>query len=371
MDQVDCIVVGAGVVGLAVARTLARSGRDVIVLEAAGAIGTGTSSRNSEVIHAGIYYPPGSLKARLCVEGRDALYAFCADFGVSHRRLGKLIVALAPEERDYLTKLMARAAANGVTDLRLLEPAELAEIEPALKAECAVLSPSTGIVDSHGYMVALQGDIEAHGGAVALNAPFERGEALPGGGFRVETGGDAPLALGCRILVNCAGLDAQAVAHRIAGLDPRHVPGQELAKGNYFVCARRAPFQHLIYPVPERGGLGTHLTLDLGGQARFGPDVEWITERTYEVDPARGAAVLRSVQRFWPELTAEDLAPGYAGIRPKLPQTGSEAPDFVISDAGAHGLDGLVNLFGIESPGLTSSLAIGAEVARRLGATVG
>ncbi|MFG1359456.1 NAD(P)/FAD-dependent oxidoreductase [Xanthobacter pseudotagetidis] len=362
MDQVDCLVVGAGVVGLAVARALALSGREVVVIEAADAIGTGISSRNSEVIHAGIYYEPDSLKAKLCVRGRDALYAFCASHGVAHARLGKLIVAASAGEVAYLEKLAANAAACGVDDLRLLDGAEARALEPALSVHAALLSPSTGIVDSHGYMLALQGDLEAAGGMLALSAPFVAAEEVAGG-LRVRTGGPEPMTLDCRLLVNAAGLDAPSVAGAIHGMPGDLVPEQTLAKGNYFTCTRKVPFRHLIYPVPEPGGLGTHLTLDLAGQGRFGPDVEWVSARRYEVDPARRGSMLSSIRRYWPQVEAEDLIPGYAGIRPKIPGIAGKAPDFLIQGPRAHGVAGLINLFGIESPGLTSALAIAEEVA--------
>lgn len=361
MDQVECIVIGAGVVGLAVGRALALSGREVVVLETADAIGTGISSRNSEVIHAGIYYEPGSLKAELCVEGRDALYAFCASHGVGHARIGKLIVAGRADEVGHLEKLAARGAANGVDDLRLLDGAQTRTLEPALSVHAALLSPSTGIVDAHGFMLALQGDMEAAGGMLALSAPFEAAEPFAGG-LKVRTGGAEPLTLGCRLLVNAAGLDAPDLARRIAEMPPALVPVQTMAKGNYFTCTRRVPFRHLIYPVPEPGGLGTHLTLDLGGQGRFGPDVEWVSERNYRVDPDRKAGMLGSIRRYWPDVEADDLAPGYSGIRPKIEGIGGAAADFVIQGPRAHGIVGLVNLFGIESPGLTSALAIADRV---------
>lgn len=367
MDQVECIVVGAGVVGLAVARALALSGREVIVLEAEQAIGSVTSARNSEVIHAGLYYAPGSLKARLCVAGRAALYAYCAAHGVATARLGKLVVASSPAEVAYLEKLQATGAANGVDDLQLLGAAEAQALEPALSVHAALLSPSTGIVDSHALMLALQGDLEAAGGMVALSAPFERAE-VRGDGFTVVAGGESPLTLGCRVLVNSAGLDATAVAGCIQGLDPARVPRPKFAKGNYFTATRKVPFRHLIYPVPEPGGLGTHLTLDLGGQGRFGPDVEWVESRDYEVDPARKAPFLASIRRYWPDVREEDLAPGYSGIRPKLDGPAGAVADFVLQGPAEHQVPGLVNLFGIESPGLTSSLAIADEVVARLGA---
>ncbi|WP_234050999.1 MULTISPECIES: NAD(P)/FAD-dependent oxidoreductase [unclassified Xanthobacter] len=368
MDRVDCIVVGAGVVGLAVARALAQAGHDVIVLEAEGAIGTVTSARNSEVIHAGIYYAPGSLKARLCVAGRRALYGYCADHGVGVSRIGKLIVAGSADEVGYLEKLKATGEANGVEELRLLDAAEVKALEPALSVHAALFSPVTGIVDSHGLMLALQGDLEAAGGMVALAAPFVRAE-VGNDGFVVEAGGEAPLTLGCRVLVNCAGLDATTVAGRIEGLEARFVPRPKYAKGNYFTCARKVPFRHLIYPVPEPGGLGTHLTLDLGGQGRFGPDVEWVETRDYAVDPARRAPFLASIRRYWPDVTEDDLIPGYSGIRPKLDWPDGATPDFVLQGEQVHGVPGLVNLFGIESPGLTSALALGDEVEKMLAGT--
>ena len=366
MDRVECIVVGAGVVGLAVGRALAAAGREVVVLEAEKAIGTGISSRNSEVIHAGIYYAAGSLKAKLCVRGRDLLYDYCADRGIAHKRLGKLIVAASADEVAYLEGLAARGRANGVDDLTLLDAAAVRALEPELSAHAALLSPSTGIVDSHGLMLALQGEIEDAGGAIAFAAPFEGAEP-DGDGLVVTVGGETPMTLGCRHLVNAAGLDATGLAACIAGLDAGFVPGLALAKGNYFSCTRKAPFRHLIYPVPEAGGLGTHLTLDLGGQARFGPDVEWVDTRAYEVDPARKSLMLASIRRYWPAVTADDLIPAYSGIRPKL-EPRSVVADFVIQGPGVHGVAGLINLFGIESPGLTASLALGEATAEQVAA---
>ncbi|MFG1402546.1 NAD(P)/FAD-dependent oxidoreductase [Xanthobacter sediminis] len=362
MDRVECIVVGAGVVGLAVARALARAGREVIVLEAQAAIGTVTSARNSEVVHAGLYDAPGTLKARLCVEGRRRLFDYCATHGVDIARPGKLIVAGAPGEVPYLERLKATGEANGVEGLAMLDAAGALALEPALRVHAALLSPVTGIIDAHGLMLALQGDLEDAGGMVALRTPFARAEA-DAGGFIVTAGGTSPLTLRCRLLVNSAGLDATGVATRISGLEARFVPKPRLAKGNYFTCARKVPFRHLIYPVPEPGGLGTHLTLDLGGQARFGPDVEWVERRDYAVDPARRAPFLASIRRYWPDVREDDLQPGYAGIRPKLEWPEGTTPDFVLQGEEAHGLPGLVNLFGIESPGLTSALTIGGMVA--------
>lgn len=366
MDHIDCIVVGAGVVGLAIARRLARAGREVIVLEAGADIGTGTSSRNSEVIHAGIYYPAASLMARHCVAGRQALYRFCESHGVAHRRCGKLIVATTTEEAGKLAAIRGRAAANGVTDLEELDAAAARELEPALSCTAALLSPSTGIVDSHGYMLALRGDAEAAGAAFAFNTPFERARIM-NDDIAVETGGQAPMTLGCSLLVNAAGLHAPALARAIDGMPPDKVPTAYYAKGNYFSCAVRAPFSHLIYPVPEPGGLGVHLTLDLGGQAKFGPDVEWVETIDYEVDAARMARFYPAIRRYWPALPDGALAPGYAGIRPKIVPPSVAVQDFVIQGPADHGTPGLINLFGIESPGLTASLSIAGQVAELAG----
>jgi L-2-hydroxyglutarate oxidase LhgO len=363
MDRVECVVVGAGVVGLAVARRLAQAGIEVIVVEAAGDIGTGTSSRNSEVIHAGIYYPPGSLMARLCVAGRQALYAYCEDHGVPYRRCGKLIVATAENEREKLASIKSHAEANGVDDLSVLSGAEARALEPALDCVGALLSPSTGIVDSHAYMLALRGDIEEAGGALAFHAPLRHASAVADG-FELDIGIDAPLSLHCRLLINAAGLDAPAVARAVDGLPLDRIPTAYYAKGNYFSCSTRAPFSRLIYPVPEPGGLGVHLTIDLGGQAKFGPDVEWVDSVNYTVDPARAERFYPAIRRYWPALPDGALTPSYAGIRPKIVSPAVARQDFLIQGADAHGVGGLINLFGIESPGLTSSLAIADEVAR-------
>jgi L-2-hydroxyglutarate oxidase LhgO len=353
MDEVGCVVVGAGVVGLAVARALAASGREVLVLEAADMIGTGTSSRNSEVVHAGIYYPTGSLKARLCVAGRDALYAYAEARGVPHRRCGKLIVATDPTQIGKLDALKAKAEANGVTNLvRITADAAMA-MEPQLSCVGALHSPSSGIVDSHALMLAFQGDAEAHGATVVFHAHVEAGEVTDRG-VVLDIGGAEPMRLRCRAFVNAAGLHAQDVARAIRGLPPAMVPPTHYAKGNYFSLAGRSPFSRLIYPIPEPGGLGVHITIDLGGQARFGPDVEWI-DRIY------GA-----VRRYWPGLKDGALLPGYAGIRPKLVPAGAPDSDFVIQDERVHGVRGLVNLYGIESPGLTASLAIADAVVEAL-----
>ncbi|WP_423460775.1 NAD(P)/FAD-dependent oxidoreductase [Ottowia sp. VDI28] len=365
MDQVDTVVVGAGVVGLAVARALAKSGREVLILEAAGAIGTGTSSRNSEVIHAGIYYEPGSLKAGLCVRGKELLYAYCEERGVALRRCGKLIVATSEAERPSLQLIRERAAANGVHDLALLTRDEARAMEPALECVAALHSPSTGIVDSHALMLSLLGDAEQAGGLLALHSELSevRLGAAAGRDAMVLTMADGT-ELAAHHLVNAAGLEAPALARRFAGLDARHVPKPWFAKGNYFTLGGKAPFSRLIYPVPEAGGLGVHLTLDLGGQAKFGPDVQWVEAADdLQVDPARGEAFYAEVRKYWPGLADGALQAGYAGMRPKISGPGEPVADFVIQGPGEHGVPGLVNLFGIESPGLTSSLAIGESVA--------
>ena len=372
VEAVDAVVIGAGVVGLAVARALALAGREVMLLEAADAFGTGTSARNSEVIHAGIYYPAGSLKARLCVQGKEQLYAYCAERGIAHQRCGKLIVATSAAQVDELRAIQQRAAANGVDDLRLLTQAEALALEPALACQAALLSPSTGIVDSHGLMLSLLGDAENAGAMLAVNSAVKSLAAQAGqaqSAIKIEVGGEGGgTVLLARTVVNAAGLHAPALAARTQGLDARHVPSAYYAKGNYFTLAGRAPFSHLIYPVPEPGGLGVHLTLDLGGQAKFGPDVQWVDSPdapdAYLVDPRRGDGFYAEVRRYWPALPDGALQAGYAGIRPKISGPGQPAADFVIQGPAEHGIAGLVNLFGIESPGLTSCLAIGDWVAR-------
>ncbi|MEQ1659715.1 MAG: NAD(P)/FAD-dependent oxidoreductase [Hylemonella sp.] len=361
MEQVDCVVIGAGVVGLAVARALALNGREVLVLEAAEAIGTQTSSRNSEVIHAGIYYPQGSLKAVLCVQGRQMLYDYCAERGIGHRRCGKLIVATSEQQVPALQGIMAKAAANGVDDLVLLTREQARALEPALECVAAVQSPSTGIVDSHGLMLSLQGDLENAGGMVVFNSPLARARVTPQG---IELTTEDGTQLRARTVVNAAGVHAPELARRFEGLDARHIPDEFYAKGNYFTLAGRSPFSRLIYPVPEAAGLGVHLTIDLGGQAKFGPDVQWVdSPDDLVVDPARGDGFYAEVRKYWPALADGALQAGYAGIRPKISGPGEAARDFVIQGPAGHGVPGLVNLFGIESPGLTSSLAIAARVA--------
>jgi L-2-hydroxyglutarate oxidase LhgO len=372
METIDAAVIGAGVVGLAVARALALAGREVIVLEQAEAIGTGISSRNSEVIHAGIYYPRGSLKAQLCVAGRALLYRYCEEHGVAHRRCGKLIVATNETEAAELAAIREAGLANGVGDLAPLSRDEVRAMEPELRCVAALHSPSTGIIDSHALMLALLGDAENRGAMLALKSPMLSARVVAGG-TELDIGGDEPTTVLARSLVNCAGLHAQATARRITGLDARHVPGDWYARGNYFSLAARSPCTRLVYPVPEPGGLGVHLTLDLAGQARFGPDVEWLpglhgenradSARDYAVDPARGEKFYAAIRRYWPGLPDDALQPAYAGIRPKISGPGESARDFVISGPREHGVPGLVNLFGIESPGLTSSLAIANVVA--------
>jgi len=364
MDSVDVVVIGAGVVGLAVARALALQGREVMVLEAADAIGTGTSSRNSEVIHAGIYYPQGSLKARLCVEGKVLLYDYCAQRGIGHSRCGKLIVATHASQIPQLQAIIAKAAANGVPDLVLLTREQAQALEPELECVAAVLSPSTGIVDSHALMLALQGDLENAGGMVVLNAPLAQAHCAPSAIVLVAEDGTE---LAAQSVVNAAGLQAQALASRFAGLDAQHVPPSHYAKGNYFMLSGRSPFSRLIYPVPEAAGLGVHLTLDLGGQAKFGPDVQWVdSPDDLVVDPRRGDAFYAEVRKYWPGLPDGALLAGYAGIRPKIQAPDQPARDFLIQGPAEHGVASLVNLFGIESPGLTSSLAIGRHVSELL-----
>ena len=366
MDSVHTVVVGAGVVGLAIARQLAMSGREVVILERESDFGTVTSARNSEVIHAGIYYAPGSAKARFCVEGNRRLYAFCATHGVGHRRCGKLIVAADASQVAGLETIERRGAAAGVTDFEWLSSAQAVGLEPALRCEHALLSPSTGIIDSHGLMLALLGEAQDHGAMLARLSRLVRAERTSDG-FRldIDVEGEA-MSLGCRELVNSAGLGAPAVAAAIGGLPADQVPTAYLAKGNYFSLTGRCPFTRLIYPMPNQAGLGVHLTLDLAGQGRFGPDVEWVDSERYDVDPHRADGFYAEIRRYWPGLADGALAPAYAGIRPKIVGPDEPAADFVLSGPAQHGLPGLVNLFGIESPGLTSCLPIADQVQRLL-----
>ncbi len=361
MEEVDCIVVGAGVVGLAIARAQALAGREVIILEAAEGIGTETSSRNSEVIHAGIYYPANSLMARFCVAGRRMLYPYCTEKHVPHLNCGKLIVATSEREDAMLAGIKARAEANGVEGMRVLTAAEAMEMEPNLRCTSALHSPATGIVDSHSYMLALQGDAENAGATPVFFSPMVGGR-VAGRQIEVDVGGADPMTLRCNLLVNSAGLHAPFVARHIHGLPQDRVPTEYFAKGNYFTLAGRSPFSRLIYPVPVPGGLGVHLTMDLGGQAKFGPDVEWIDTIDYTVDPARSDSFYAAVRTYWPGLKDGALQPGYAGIRPKTVPKGAPGQDFVVQGPQTHGVAGLINLFGIESPGLTASLAIADHV---------
>ena len=365
MEKADCIIAGAGVVGLAIARAMARRGLETLVIERAGAIGTETSSRNSEVIHAGIYYPQGSLKARFCVEGRNRLYRYAAERGVAHARCGKLIVATAPDQGEVLSGIAAGAARCGVHDLRLLSAAETQEMEPALNCTAALLSPSTGIIDSHGLMLALLGDAEERSCMLALNTEVMAGR-LDRGHIVLSTRDQATgnrFEIATPRFINAAGLGAMTLARSLAGLDPQHVPALHFAKGNYFSVTGRAPFSRLIYPVPEPGGLGVHLTLDLDGVARFGPDVEWTDRLDYRVDPSRAERFYGEIRKYWPGLADGALQPAYSGIRPKISAAGAPNADFLIQGPEVHGVSGLVNLFGIESPGLTSCLAIAEYVA--------
>lgn len=361
MDTIDVAVIGAGVVGLACARALARRGHETVILERHAAFGTETSARNSEVIHAGLYYPPGSLKARLCVTGKHALYDFCQSHGISYRQCGKLVVATASEQEAKLAVLQRQGEANGVDDLKLLSAAEARAMEPALNCTAALLSPSTGIIDSHGLMLALLGDAEHAGAALALCSPVRSGQ-IEQDGIVLETGGETATRFKARIVINAGGLAAQQIAGTFAGFPTQHVPPSYFAKGNYYSLGGRPPFSRLIYPLPEPGGLGVHLTLDLGGQARFGPDVEWIDNPEYSVDLARAEKFYAEVRRYWPGLQDGALAPAFAGIRPKITAPGAAAADFLIQGPPQHGIPGLVNLFGIESPGLTSCLAIADHV---------
>lgn len=364
MEDVDCVIVGAGVVGLAIARAMAISGRDVMILEAEDAFGTQTSARNSEVIHAGIYYPAGSLMAQLCLAGKQRLYRYCAERGLPHRNCGKLIVATSADELAVLPAIAARAAANGVSDLRQISASETIALEPALSVTGALLSPSTGIIDSHALMTSLLGDAENEGALLALKAPViaARGTSA---GMEIEVGGDEPITLRARLLINAAGHGAPVLARAITGMPGHLVPDAYFAKGSYFAMTGKTPFSRLVYPVPVKGGLGIHLTLDLAGQARFGPDVEWVDGLHYQVDPQRAEAFYRGIRRYYPGLADGSLIPAYSGIRPKIVPPEIAAQDFVIQGPQVHGVPGLVNLFGIESPGLTSCLAI-ADVVREM-----
>ncbi|SBW12507.1 FAD dependent oxidoreductase [uncultured Alphaproteobacteria bacterium] len=364
MDSLDAVVIGAGVVGLATARALARAGREVTIVERAASFGTGTSSRNSEVLHAGLYYPPDSLRARVCSPGRNALYAYCAERGIPHKRIGKLLVACSEDEAARLPTIQAQAEANGAEGLRLLSAAEARALEPELTCAAALLSPATGIVDSHALMLALLADAEAAGATLAVETPVESLAAHPGGGAVLACAGG--FAVHARLLVNAAGLDACRLAAGCWSAAAPACPRAYMAKGNYFALSVRAPFARLVYPLPQPGGLGVHLTLDLGGHARFGPDVEWIDRESYAVDPARAERFYPAIRRYWPGLPDGALAPDTAGIRPKIVPEGAPAQDFFVAGAETHGVPGVVHLLGIESPGLTSCLALADLVAARV-----
>ncbi|NWK77831.1 NAD(P)/FAD-dependent oxidoreductase [Aquitalea sp. LB_tupeE] len=358
MEHVDCVVIGAGVVGLAIARQLAMAGREVLICEAEGQIGQHCSSRNSEVIHAGLYYPVGSLKARLCVQGRAMLYRYCAERRIPHQRIGKLLLANTADDLPRLQDIARRAAANGVDDLQWLDAAEVRALEPQLQVHAALLSPSTGIVDSHALLQALLADAEAHGAQLVCHSPFNSGRVVADG-MELDIAG---ITIKARLVINAAGAWAPAVAASMVGVPRETIPTAHYARGVYFSLSGRSPFSRLIYPLPEAGGLGCHLTLDLAGQARFGPDVEWIDGVEYRLDPARAAAFYHSIRRWWPQLPDNALQPGYAGVRPKLAGPDEPDADFVIQGPAAHGVAGLINLYGIESPGLTSCLALAAMV---------
>jgi L-2-hydroxyglutarate oxidase LhgO len=362
VEKLDAVVIGAGVVGLAVARALAMAGREVVILEAEDAIGTHTSSRNSEVIHAGIYYPKGSLKARSCVAGKELLYEYCVAHGVPHRRSGKLIVATDEKQTIELESIQKKAHANGVTDVVWMTQAQVLALEPELSCVAGLYSPSTGIIDSHALMLAYLGDAEERGAMLALKTHL-LGAQVTADGFVVHSD---QMDVACNVLVNSAGLRAPSVAKSIEGYDTTLAPREFYAKGNYYSLTRRAPFSRLVYPVPEPGGLGVHVTLDLAGQARFGPDVEWVDHIDYAVDPKRSERFYAAIRRYWPGLPDGALAPGYAGIRPKTAGPKEPAPDFEVQGPKVHGIPGLVHLFGIESPGLTSSLALAGLVLEEL-----
>ena len=364
-EKVDTIIVGAGVIGLAIAREMALVGNEVIVLEAKNAIGTEISARNSEVIHAGIYYPAVSLKAKLCRPGRNAIYEYCKTHAIAHHQVGKLIVATSEDEIRYLHKIQCNAEANGVEDLQLLDSSQASAMEPALECSGALFSPSTGIIDSHSFMLSLQGNAETLGAVIALSSPVEGG-ALSDKSITIHIGGVEPLSLKCRHFINAAGLNAQAVASKIKGFPVEHIPPLYYAKGNYFTLIGKSPFQKMIYPVPAKAGLGIHSTIDLAGQTKFGPDVQWIDSPNYNVDISRTDDFYLAIRRYWPELSDNALQPGYVGVRPKLVPKGAPLGDWDIKGPEHHGIKGIVNLFGIESPGLTSSLAIAKYVSELL-----
>lgn len=362
MSDLDCIVIGAGVIGLAIARALARDGRTVAILETERQFGLHTSSRNSEVIHAGIHYEPGSLKATLCVSGRDLLYRYCNRRGIEHRRCGKFTVATTHAQVGALDTIAANARANGVLDLEVIDAGYARRMEPSLHCLAALSSPSTGIIDSHGYLRSLLADAEGCGADIAYGTTVTTLRPGPAGTVVYIEGEEAPAAT-ARWIINAAGLQAHAVAAAIEGFPAQHIPQIHYAKGNYFTLSGRAPFKRLIYPVGEHGWLGIHMTIDLAGAARFGPDLEWIEAVDYAVSVAHAAQFYESIRQYWPTVERERLQPAYAGVRPKLTGPGEPPKDFLISGPQQHGIAGIINLFGMESPGLTSSLAIGDVVA--------
>ncbi|HRY16059.1 MAG TPA: NAD(P)/FAD-dependent oxidoreductase [Candidatus Competibacteraceae bacterium] len=365
MERIDTVVIGAGVIGLATARELALAGHEVLILEACERFGTQTSSRNSEVIHAGIYYPPGSLKAQLCVEGKERLYRYCAARSIAHRRIGKLLIACDEAERPQLTRYAERATANGVP-LEPLTAAEIRRLEPAVRAVAGLYSPSTGMIDSHGFMLALLGDAERAGATLVTHTPAIGGCTTPQG-IVLRTGGDAPFELLCEVVVNAAGLFAQDMARRLDGFPADRIPPTFYAKGHYFTMSGQHPFQHLVYPMPDRAGLGIHVTLDLGGQCKFGPDVSgWPVTPDDQFEPGLEDKFCQAIRRYYPDLPNGALQPGYTGVRPKITGPMEPAGDFLIQGPAVHGITGLVNLFGIESPGLTAALAIARQVLHEL-----
>ncbi len=363
-EQIDCVVAGAGVVGLACARALAQSGREVVILEAESAFGTHTSSRNSEVIHAGLYYPKNSFKARFCVAGKALLYHYCTEHGVAHQRIGKVVVATNAQETDALKSYVQKAETNGVHDLRWLTRDELRELEPAVECSAGFFSPSTGIIDSHALMLALLGDAEQAGAALALKSPLLSGRVMENG-IEIVVGGSDAITLRANLLINCAGLVAPQLARSISGIPAATIPPQHFAKAHYYTLIGKSPFRHLVYPVASSAHLGVHVTLDLGGQARFGPDITWIRNIDYQFDEAREPLFYEAIRKYFPGLRDGALSPGYTGIRPKISAEGEPSADFMIAGPRDHGVRGLVNLFGIESPGLTASLAI-ADYVREL-----
>lgn len=360
--DIDCIVLGAGVVGLAVARELAMAGREVLIVDQAESIGTATSSRNSEVIHAGLYYTPGSLKARSCVLGKELLYAYCNERGIAHQRIGKLIVAANEAEAQQLHVITQRAQQCDVTDLTLIDGKHARELEPELNCHSALVSPSTGIIDSHALMLALQGDAENHGAYCVFHTPFQRGRRLDNGTFELEFGGEETQTLTATTVINATGLHAPGVARQISNTPHQQIPAARYCKGTYFTLSGRSPFSRLIYPVPNESGLGIHLTQDLGGQTKFGPDTEWIDAIDYQLDASRSDVFYSTIRQYWPALPDDALLPGYTGIRPKITDPGNPPADFLILGPRDHGIDGLVHLLGIESPGLTSCLALAQHV---------